>query len=286
MVCIVISSSLHATQDFGPLRRAGLFSNAMNFLTPHNQLLALHRNGFGLSPMGWVIDESDFDLIALTLASAEQLRFDAQGMWFDTLLLKNPGPGRRLTLAQRGLVTSGPVRQALFCSPVQTGLFGQLDTLVGLPATGELLALQSAFTDWLHGASIDWSAFIGKGPGLTPSNDDTLTGMLLVAHADSRINPTRLAPFFATSKPLAGLTTLISHHYLTYAQQGIFATPLLELAAGLLAPQALLPAVQRLLNIGHYSGADTLLGVWLATQVINQQQDLGASLRPAASSLF
>lgn len=286
MVCIVISSSLHATRNFGPLRRAGLFSNAMNFLTPHNQLLTLHRNGFGLSPMGWVLDESDFDLIASHLNSVEQLRYDEQGVWFDALQLKNSGPRRALTVPQQGQVTAQPLRRTLFCSPAETGLFGPLERVIEQSATGELLALQHAFADWLEGARVDWSAFIGKGPGLTPSNDDTLTGMLLVAYTDSRVEPAQLALFFAASKPLAGLTTLISHHYLAYAQQGIFATPLLELAAGLLAPQTLLPAVQRLLGVGHTSGADTLLGVWLATQTLNQQQDQSVRLRPATSSSF
>lgn len=194
MVCIVLSSSAHATCDYGPLRRAGLFNNAMNFLTPRHQLLTLHRSGHGLSPMGWVVDETDFDLIADQLQGAEQLYFDAEGLMIDNLWVKNLGPQRTLTLCQQGLVTTQTLRQTLRCSPVQTGLFGRLDALIAPPPMGELQQMQSQFTDWLLGGNVDWTAFIGKGPGLTPSNDDTLVGMLLVAYCDSRVNPSQLAP--------------------------------------------------------------------------------------------
>lgn len=282
MVCIVLSSSAHATCDYGPLRRAGLFNNAMNFLTPRHQLLTLHRSGHGLSPMGWVVDETDFDLIADQLQGAEQLHFDAEGLLIDGLRVKNIGPQRNLTLGQQGLVTTQTLRQTLRCSPAQTGLFGGLDALVASPAVGELQQMQRQFADWLLGGEVDWTAFIGKGPGLTPSNDDTLVGMLLVAYCDSRVNPSQLSPFFAHSKPLAGLTTLVSHHYLAYAARGIFSSPLLAIAHGLLAPQTLLPAVRDLLNVGHYSGADALLGIWLAAQTINQLHSVSTSPHLAA----
>ena len=103
----------------------------------------------------------------------------------------------------------------------------------------------------------------GQGPGLTPSNDDTLLGLLLSAHLDSRIQVTGLAPFFAQTPPLDALTTLVSAHYLRYAEQGVFATPLHALAQGMRAPEEVSAAVAAVLSLGHFSGADTLLGVWL-----------------------
>ena len=88
------------------------------------------------------------------------------------------------------------------------------------------------FSRWLRGDTVDWHQALGKGPGLTPSNDDTLLGLLLSAHLDSRIPVTGLAPFFAQTPPLDALTTLVSAHYLRYAEQGVFATPLHALAQG------------------------------------------------------
>ncbi|MEW7001827.1 hypothetical protein M5585_25080 [Serratia ureilytica] len=44
------------------------------------------------------------------------------------------------------------------------------------------------------GGTVDWRQALGR-PGLTPSNDDTLLGLLLSAHLDSRIQVAGLAPF-------------------------------------------------------------------------------------------
>ena len=63
------------------------------------------------------------------------------------------------------------------------------------PLTPEPAALVRDFSRWLRGDTVDWHQALGKGPGLTPSNDDTLLGLLLSAHLDSRIPVTGLAPF-------------------------------------------------------------------------------------------
>lgn len=270
MLCLALSSSRHTPEDHGILSHAGVFNNAINFLTPHQQLLTLHRYGHGLSPMGWVIDETDFDLIAQVLSSATRLYFDSRGLWLDDLLVKKTGTQCDLTVIQRGKTNAHVLTQSLLGISQQTGLFGPLNAVTAGEPEGELAALQQGFQHWLQGETVDWSAFIGKGPGLTPSNDDTLVGMLLVAFTDNRISPTNLPPFFNVSKPLAELTTLVSNHYLAYASRGIFSTSLLALAQGLLVPQTLLPAIQELLRTGHYSGADSLLGVWLAVQCIDE----------------
>lgn len=108
------------------------------------------------------------------------------------------------------------------------------------------------FSRWLRGDTVDWRQALGKGPGLTPSNDDTLLGLLLSAHLDSRIQVTGLAPFFAQTPPLDALTTLVSAHYLRYAEQGVFATPLHTLAQGLRAPEEVSAAVKAVLSLGHF----------------------------------
>ena len=50
---------------------------------------------------------------------------------------------------------------------------------------------------------------------------------------------------------------------------GVFATPLQALAQGLRAPGDVSAAVAAVLSLGHFSGADTLLGVWLGVTTIN-----------------
>lgn len=175
-----------------------------------------------------------------------------------------------LCLKVSGEIALPPLATALADVDAQTGLFGRLDNLVDQPHCLEIRELRQHFTAWLLGQKVDWSAVLGKGPGLTPSNDDTVLGMLLAAHLDSRVDVARLSSFFAASQPLSQLTTLVSVHYLQFAEQGIFSTPVQLLARALLRPQELPAAINDMLATGHFSGADTLLGVWLGAMAINR----------------
>jgi hypothetical protein len=101
---------------------------------------------------------------------------------------------------------------------------------------------------------------LGAGPGLTPSGDDFLAGALVTAYAtdDPRLATWRRE----TRKALAARrTTAVSRALLHHALDG-YATP--ELADALTAlctggGQAV--AVDRLLAVGHTSGAALLAGV-------------------------
>ncbi|KAF0656451.1 hypothetical protein L244_04835, partial [Salmonella enterica subsp. enterica serovar Worthington str. BCH-3194] len=63
----------------------------------------------------------------------------------------------------------------------ETGLFGPLTVAAAQPLCPELRQFCHCFQSALAGAATDWRLWLGKGPGLTPSHDDTLTGMLLAA---------------------------------------------------------------------------------------------------------
>ncbi|WP_117048147.1 oxamate carbamoyltransferase subunit AllH family protein, partial [Klebsiella pneumoniae] len=57
-------------------------------------------------------------------------------------------------------------------------------------------------------------------------------------------------------------------NYLRYASKGCFASPLLHVVNALQCGRRIEPAVEALLAMGHTSGADTLLGFWLAQQIM------------------
>lgn len=269
MDIIALAGSRHATQDYGALRCVGSFNNAINFLTESARLLTLHRAGSGLSPMGWQLGARDFDRVRRAVPSVRRCAFSAAGITLDALLVRPAAAARDLALAPRAAIADRPLTAVLQRCTAQCGLHGELGRLVRQPLTPEPAALVRGFSRWLRGDTVDWHQALGKGPGLTPSNDDTLLGLLLSAHLDSRIPVTGLAPFFAQTPPLDALTTLVSAHYLRYAEQGVFATPLHALAQGLRAPEEVSAAVAAVLSLGHFSGADTLLGVWLGVTTIN-----------------
>lgn len=261
--------SHHATKDYGPLRCAGHFNNAINLLSPNGRLLTLHREGYGLSPMGWEIADSDFDELSDSLLAAHDCQLSPAGIQINDIGIHRHHKHLNLYLTLRDEIPLAPLVSILADKSASTGLFGRLQQIVEQPLCAETRELQQKFSAWLQGQAVDWSAVIGKGPGLTPSNDDTLVGMLLTAHLDSRVDVTRLPPFFAASQPLNKLTTLVSVHYLQFAEQGIFSTALQLLARALIQPRELAAAIRTLLKIGHFSGADTLLGIWLGGMTIN-----------------
>lgn len=269
MEVTALTISHHATQDYGPLRCVGRFNNAINFLTQHDRLLTLHREGRGLSPMGWEIASDDFDAIFNCLLGEKPGQLSPVGIELADICIHRQNSLLNLRLNLRDAVPLSPLAAILADEPIHTGLFGRLALLVRQPLCTELHEMQQQFVAWLQGQAVDWSSVLGKGPGLTPSNDDTLLGMLLSAHLDSRVDIARLPAFFAASQALSELTTLVSAHYLQFAEQGIFSTQLQRLARALLWPDELPAAISELLETGYFSGADTLLGVWLGVAAIN-----------------
>jgi hypothetical protein len=105
---------------------------------------------------------------------------------------------------------------------------------------------------------------VGAGPGLTPSGDDLLAGLLVAAHAtgDARLPGWQAAIRDALS---VHRTTAVSRALLHHALEG-WATP--ELAAFLVAACGGDPAgpAGRLLAVGHSSGAALAAG---ALHVLN-----------------
>lgn len=269
MESIALAVSRHATEDFGPLRCVGHFRNAINLLTPGQHLLTLHREGRGLSPMGWEIADEDFDDFSDELAESPACELLPEGIVLADICLCPSEHRTDLSLSRTGQIAVDPLEALLAATSAETGLFGRLDRIVSQPLNAEILQMQQQFRAWLLGEIVDWSSVLGKGPGLTPGNDDTVLGMLFCAWLDRRIDVTRLPAFFAASRPLDELTTLVSVNYLRFAAQGVFSSPMQQFAAALSGDRSLPAAVGELLEIGHSSGVDTLLGIWSGARLIN-----------------
>lgn len=91
----------------------------------------------------------------------------------------------------------------------------------------------------------------GLGPGLTPSGDDALAGILLAA----RIRWTEVAESYLVSIAQQVRTHEISRQFLVWAARGQSIEPVHDCLAG--------GAADALLAFGHTSGADLALGlVW------------------------
>lgn len=119
-------------------------------------------------------------------------------------------------------------------------------------------------------------SLIGLGPGLTPSGDDLLVGLLgaLARGSGARARGITEAVTTAIAKRGSG-TTDVSRHYLGLAAEGKFSQPLTELFDSLAEPgsTALQGArIQQLLSVGATSGADAVAGVALGLAVLTAEQ--------------
>lgn len=104
--------------------------------------------------------------------------------------------------------------------------------------------------------------FLGRGPGLTPSGDDFLLGWLFVEQLV--FGPTKNNQLIFEKAQSPYYTTDVSRHYLCQASKGRYSQNLLDLANFLQEPTEtflLDELLERLLNYGHSSGADTLAGI-------------------------
>lgn len=103
--------------------------------------------------------------------------------------------------------------------------------------------------------------FIGRGSGLTPSGDDFLVGLLASHHYYSTLSVEFIEElsYLVNEKKY---TTDISNEFLQYALKQQFSSVIVQLLNELLLTDSMIKEnVERLLEVGHSSGADTLLGI-------------------------
>jgi hypothetical protein len=119
-----------------------------------------------------------------------------------------------------------------------------------------------AISRWLVGNALDDEAqtLIGLGPGLTPSGDDFLGGVLIALHQFGR--PTQARSLWRWLEPRLARTSAISAAHLAAAAQGEGHEALHACMHALCNEAADWPTVLAQLDaVGHCSGWDGLAGV-------------------------
>ncbi|MEV4009407.1 DUF2877 domain-containing protein [Nonomuraea angiospora] len=147
---------------------------------------------------------------------------------------------------------------ARFGDPPQPGLVGNgaVELLAGSCAKG-----------WLLGVVTAAEQLMGLGPGLTPSGDDVLAGLLVtLRHLGAAAGADRavwLADWLAATVTFDARTrtTPISATLLHCAARGESSPEVTAVLRGITGGQALEPALRRLHSLGHTSGSDLAQGV-------------------------
>jgi hypothetical protein len=115
----------------------------------------------------------------------------------------------------------------------------------------------------------DLAGLVGRGPGLTPSGDDVIVGVLVALDLVREAVPGTAEVRQTLARVLAGgltsRTTRLSAQLLSAAAEGLYAEPVLALVEALVdgaaPPGRLDGAVRGLLAVGHDSGAAMLRGI-------------------------
>lgn len=272
----IVKSSLWLVNKTGPAAVHSVFSRSLNLLMD-GSLFTLQNPGGPLVPMGaiteracnfshlgfcpgqpallekqrWLIGDSVFAfsssrLVDLTLSPASH----------DLDEEKTCAAIDEITRFCRVRETQAPLASLLypssFADPVLTYIGGALQELVH--SSGDIPRFCRTIT-----------AITGSGPGLTPSGDDILTGILfaLVREGDSPGIGELLHGTIEAVQGSMHKTTLIAAEFLHHATEARFATHFLALA-GALKNERNTPLTAQLLpfaNFGHSSGIDSLVGI-------------------------
>ncbi|GAA3260425.1 DUF2877 domain-containing protein [Nonomuraea helvata] len=147
--------------------------------------------------------------------------------------------------------------------------------LPGLAGNGAVESLaDSCAKGWLLGAVTAAEQLVGLGPGLTPSGDDVLAGLLVTLRrlgaAAGAERAVWLADWLAATVTFDARTrtTPISATLLHCAARGEASPEVTAVLRGIAGGQPLEPALRDLHRLGHTSGADLTQGIAIGTSAV------------------
>lgn len=273
-----LAASQRMQNIHGQIKCHSIYSRAINLCIDESKLLTLQRTGQGISPFGIALAERDFLFLTDYLYAGQSGEIYQQQITFGSLCITPAERYLDLSAKHDSEIDNQRLFNAICRCHGITGLYGDLAKLLQSVLNAELVEIKRRIFYWLQGEALSWKDLIGKGPGLTPSMDDTLTGILLIMYSDSRLEARLQQSCFFTQDEylqLDKLTTIVSVNYLQCAAQGIFSTPLLHLSRAAIRGSSasdlkIKILIERILSLGHHSGADTLLGIALACLALNE----------------
>jgi Protein of unknown function (DUF2877) len=259
-----------ATRHAGA-RLAGLFSRSLH-LEADGDFLCIGCESIGRGPLNAVMDPADWSSIDMgsALGTAALLHRDTIHIGRNTIHTGHAAPWRpsawprdyscdQLALAvQRCMAMAGNQAPSDGLARLALGLCGPDASALARVARPRLRRLQA----WLAGQTAEPPVdLLGLGPGLTPSGDDVLVGVLLALHATRQWTHARaITRAIAKAAPLA--TTELSGACLRAAAEGLGCEILHATIGALLVDDAnaLTRTLTALGAIGHTSGWDAFAG--------------------------
>lgn len=243
------------------------FQNSINLQDERKQqLVVITTTNYPFMPNGIYLEADDFSKILAAIQIGDLVVFSKEYLHFSThYLLLNQAVTYSSTLEAVGKVVADN-QQQLF------SYVSQLNKETGaVLSIAEFLEKDNSFSEALQKLCTENEQqqksgimfLLGRGKGLTPSGDDMLVGHL-AARVLLRKESTRLSDLLLTELSLEqSLTTDVSKHYLLCALSKRFSGPVKELVEALTkenSDEQTQKATEKILQVGHTSGADLLAG--------------------------
>ncbi|MEO8922062.1 MAG: DUF2877 domain-containing protein [Caldimonas sp.] len=256
-----------------------VFDKAINIGDARGELFTLASRGVGNGPNTLVVDGMGFG--ATDIAAGDAVNGDGRALdvgsrltvllanaqtWVGAVLIypgsDDPVPANVEYL--RGILDQHGRPGGMVEEGGRTGDFARVVTALLKDRAALLVdALQRAD---FHGAGRHARSMIGLGPGLTPSGDDFLVGLLAVLHVADHPCRAWLVPVAAAIAQAGTSTNDISFAALSMAAVGRVREAITALVGDVMhgTRQGVAEAAHRVLAIGSTSGTDVVTGVLAA----------------------
>ncbi|MFD7292942.1 DUF2877 domain-containing protein [Streptomyces sp. NPDC059897] len=271
----------------GPLggRVDSVFTHVINVLASDDELVSLCARGLDDAPWSVRVDVDDWadsgvragETVTLT---ADEVTFGAPSRRVALMTHPREWHSKPVEMRLTGAQLAGRTRvlaELLDAHGTRGGMRTPPDTANVFEAAvgaelrrGQEALHRSVLADDVPGLHAAITQLLGLGTGLTPTGDDFLTGLaLLAAQPGSRL-PGYVTAARDVLERLPDRTTRLSRTTLREALRGRVRQSLLDVLHPLLSPagpgaaelsRRLRPPVDRVLAIGHTSGADLLSGL-------------------------
>lgn len=274
-----------------------VFEHAINLIDQNNHLLAILDSSKDQGPISLQLA---FDHRLAAVLPGELTRIRPEGVEFlrgGWLIEVAAIPPDNLTMGLRKLCPSNAELQRRFCQLRQLiidegspdGLAPLIDqTLPQNNYTGFMANNLSELIGWIEQGEVDklrngLSGIIGFGPGLTPSTDDFLVGLMLVAGILRKHRPDPVFEVLLHDLPriARAKTTRISEEMIRLAALGKTSHSYKAFLSGLLGtrPTNLKQLARQVIATGATSGTDFLYGVYVSQVMIPSELQGGTDAK-------
>ena len=269
-----------------------VYKNSVNLIFD-GQIVSLQPAGSTLTPLSLLTDCPDFSLLRVQredVVFTDQHRLQVAGKYVFCYGKQTPLISTRLVVRQFPVSTeylrvtraiSDILEEAAPTESIYHAAFGRPAlSLSQIYLTEERSILEHAGAKHAEGdvssTAFGLSELIGLGPGLTPSGDDFLIGVLFALDMG---NSAEIRTFrqLLWQKILehVEMTTDLSGQFLRCAGKGYFAAPLLDLHSAVFGgdKKMLNETIRTIATIGHSSGCDTLSGIlWVLKRFCTERR--------------